>query len=327
METPLGRENDTQNALLTNDRESIAPFIHRKIVVLHEDQTAYQAARAMCENNIGCVVVVDKKGQMTGILTDRDIACGLATINKSIDTPISEFMSKGLVKADERAKVSDIVEMMKKHGIRRIPIVKRLQRVEKCVGLVTLDDLLASNRITPEDVATITKSQIRRRGRRRGAKFAEQTLEEASDLARLINKISERTGLNVPAAETLMDSLLSLVVRRLNFTVAGRLIELLPHRLQERLLDLPAGPDLFITPDLIREAVTSSFDVSPSDASNLIQNLWLAISESVDNEQLAQVTEQFPDEIRSLLVPLPEGMETPTKKPTQEESASRVDLH
>lgn len=327
METRLGRENDTQSALLTDDRESITPFIHRKIVVLHEEQTAYQAARAMCENNIGCVVVVDNKGHMTGLLTDRDIACGLATINKSIDTPISEFMSKGLVKADERAKVSDIVEMMKKHGIRRIPIIKRFQKVEKCVGLVTLDDLLASNRITPEDVATITKSQIRRRERRRGLRPTEQVPDEASDFTNLLNKVAERTGLNLPAAETLTDSLLSLVVRRLNFTVAGRLIELLPKRLQERLLDLPAGPDLFITPDLIREAVTSSFDVSPSDASKLINNLWLAISETVDADQIEQVTEQFPDEIRSLLEPLPTGATEQTQKPAQDECSPRADLH
>lgn len=329
METRPGLENDTRKTPQADDRESIAPFIHRKIVVLHQNQTAYQAARAMCENNIGCVVVVDGKGHMTGILTDRDIACGLATLNQSIDTPISEFMSKGLVKVDERAKVPDVIELMKKNGIRRIPVVKRLQKVEKCVGLVTLDDLLASNRISPEDVATITKSQIRRRERRRAFNRPAETsgkVDEVSDFARLLDKVVEKTGLNLPAAETLMDSVLTLIVRRLNYTVAGRLIELLPKRLQTRLLDLPAGPDLFITPDLIREAVTSNFDVSPDDSAKLIANLWQAISETVDPFQLDMVTEQFPDEIQILLAPLSAGVNAPRKKQSPQETSPRSDL-
>lgn len=317
MVTRPDKESSSQTTG-ADDSDSIAPFVHRKIVVLHENQTVYQAARAMCENNIGCVVVVDEHGHMTGILTDRDVACGLATINQSLGTPISTFMSKGLIKADETAKVSDVIDLMKKHGIRRVPIIKRLHKVEKCVGLVTLDDLLASNRISADDVAAITKSQIRRRERRTLKIPGLGKPDETAAYGRFLDKIAEKTRLNHDAAETLLNSVLSLVVRRLNFTVAGRLIDLLPKRLQDQLLDLPAGPDLFITPDLIRESVTSSFDVSPKEAADMIANLWQAISESIDPFQLDMVTEQFPDEIRILLAPLSPGVNARERMGSQE---------
>lgn len=301
------KENTTTE---TPQTKSIDPFIHRKVVVLREDQSAYQAARAMCDNHIGCVVVVDAKGFMVGLLTDRDITCGLASTERALEDSISEFMTRGLIKADESTSVSGIIALMKKGGVRRIPIVKSVQKGEKCVGFVSLDDLLASQRISSADVAEITKSQIRRRERRnRQAQptSPSQEAEHARTFKRLISSVAEKSDLDHSKAELLIDTVLTLVVRRLNFTVAGRLIELLPHRLQQRLLDLPAGPDLFITPDLIREAVSEKFETDLPGGDRLIGNLWAAISETSDPMRLNLIAEQFPDEIRLLLTTLSPG--------------------
>jgi len=44
----------------------------RNVITLQRDFSAYIAVKIMNENRIGCLIVVDK-GQIAGILTERDV--------------------------------------------------------------------------------------------------------------------------------------------------------------------------------------------------------------------------------------------------------------
>lgn len=107
------------------------------------DSTALAAARLMRERHVGDVVVVDEpNGDQTpiGVVTDRDIV--VEVIAKGQDpakVTVREIMRTPVVVAHATEEVSEAVERMKAHGVRRIPVMGESQRL---VGILCLDDLL-----------------------------------------------------------------------------------------------------------------------------------------------------------------------------------------
>lgn len=140
---------------------SVEPFIHRKVIVFHQDATAYQAARAMCERAIGTVIVSDGRGFVRGLVTDRDLSCSLISYNQSPETALRELMTSPAITVDERAILGEVVSLMKEHGVRRILVVQHTrQGFERCVGIISLDDLIVAKMISREDPSEIVKLQI-----------------------------------------------------------------------------------------------------------------------------------------------------------------------
>ena len=114
-----------------------------EVVTAPRDTTVVEAARLMRRHHVGDVVVVEDRGGRRvpcGIVTDRDIA--IAVVAEGIDpyeVSVGEVIQGELVTGDSGASVAEIVELMERHGVRRIPIVD--QRGE-LVGIVTADDLV-----------------------------------------------------------------------------------------------------------------------------------------------------------------------------------------
>ena len=113
------------------------------VVYCSADSTALAAARLMRERHVGDVVVVDEpNGDQTpiGVVTDRDIV--VEVIAKEQDpakVTVREIMRTPVVVAHATEEVSEAVERMKVHGVRRIPVMGESQRL---VGILCLDDLL-----------------------------------------------------------------------------------------------------------------------------------------------------------------------------------------
>ena len=62
------------------------------MVVLRSDATAYDAARAMFANHVGAVLVVED-GELTGIVTDRDLALRAGPRLALSRLPVREVMT------------------------------------------------------------------------------------------------------------------------------------------------------------------------------------------------------------------------------------------
>jgi len=87
-------------------------------VRLPAETSVQEAARAMRENDIGGIIV-EKDGQLYGIVTDRDIVVRVIADGKDVaSTNLESICSKDLITADE--KVSDATQLMKDNALRRI---------------------------------------------------------------------------------------------------------------------------------------------------------------------------------------------------------------
>jgi CBS domain-containing protein len=101
------------------------------------DDTVLEAARVMRDNDIGDVIVVED-GQVTGIVTDRDIVVRAVAEGRDPEsTPVGDIATTGIQAIEPKASVDDALRMMREHNIRRLPTVKN----GRPVGIVSLGDL------------------------------------------------------------------------------------------------------------------------------------------------------------------------------------------
>ena len=101
------------------------------------DDTVLEAAQVMRDNDIGNVIVVED-GQVTGIVTDRDIAVrAVADGRDPGSTPVGDIATTGTQAIEPEASVDDALRMMREHDIRRLPVVKN----GRPVGIISLGDL------------------------------------------------------------------------------------------------------------------------------------------------------------------------------------------
>jgi CBS domain-containing protein len=117
--------------------ETIRQVMTSELVALPMTATIGEAARAMREDDIGDVIVLDE-GRVAGIVTDRDIVVrGIAAGRDPKQTRLADICSRDLTTISPSADVKDAEALMKNKALRRLPVVENGQPV----GIVSLGDL------------------------------------------------------------------------------------------------------------------------------------------------------------------------------------------
>ena len=102
------------------------------------DSSIREAAEMMGRHNVGCVLVCDERGKLSGIVTDRDICCQIVAKGGSCDAPVSDIASRNMVCASPDTGLDEIEKMMRANKVRRIPVVGPDKRVQ---GIISLSDM------------------------------------------------------------------------------------------------------------------------------------------------------------------------------------------
>src|SRR5690606_33098657 len=98
---------------------------------------------------------------MTGIVTDRDLVCEVLACDLTTDTPLHEIMSPELCGVDENASIEEVIKVMTDHGVRRVPVLREISDGRsRCVGIITLDDLVSQKAIDTASLSRIVGSQV-----------------------------------------------------------------------------------------------------------------------------------------------------------------------
>ena len=101
-------------------------------------ETAYNALQIMSDQNLGAVLVIDKRG-VVGIFSERDYARKVILKGKSSKTaPVSELMTKKVLYIDPGTTVEDCMALMTEKNVRHLPVIEKNQ----LVGIVTVGDVL-----------------------------------------------------------------------------------------------------------------------------------------------------------------------------------------
>lgn len=270
-----------------------------RMVVLNPDSSVRDAARAIEHNGIGAVVVQDR-GRVAGIVTDRDLAVRvLGSARDALATRIAEVMTESPVTLTLADSVADAIEVMQARNIRRIPLVED----ERVVGMVTLDDLLLDEAAPLRDLAAIVQAQIgdTTPAARGTSTWQRSAARSTATLARFVNAVAGETGLDDrDQARTALDIVLGALVRRLTANEAKDLIAQLPSLLQPDLQTLPAGPDKTITAAMIEDELARDLDLDPDEAARVHAAVAGVIAGSISEGEAEDIRGQLPAELRAL---------------------------
>lgn len=109
------------------------------VYTCHPEEHLDAAARIMWERDTGFVPVVDEADRPVGVITDRDIC--MAAYTRGIPVAsirVWEAMSQKLHSVKETESVGTAESIMRKHRVRRLPVVGHDGAV---VGVLSLNDI------------------------------------------------------------------------------------------------------------------------------------------------------------------------------------------
>lgn len=122
-----------------------------QVVMCTPWETARTAANLMKEHCVGALPVVWDKADplVEGIITDRDLCCGIAGDARDSDAVlVSELMTRVPVTCEPDFTIEECLRLIEENQVRRIPVVDQRGR---CVGIVTQVDI--ARKIPPAQVA------------------------------------------------------------------------------------------------------------------------------------------------------------------------------
>jgi CBS domain-containing protein len=130
--------------------------------VTREDNLT-RAAQIMRDSDVGAVPVVDDQNSMrlVGMITDRDITVRHVAGDNSDECRVGDHMSGSVQSVRPDDDVSRVLETMKAHQVRRVPVVEG----ERVVGIIAQADIATEgvgDRATGDVVEKISEPEGRR---------------------------------------------------------------------------------------------------------------------------------------------------------------------
>jgi len=96
------------------------------------------ASRLMWELDVGFLPVCDRGGNLVGVITDRDVCMAAYTRGQALgDIQVWSTMSTQILTVTPNAPLEDILALMRRRQVRRIPVVEN----ERLLGVITLADI------------------------------------------------------------------------------------------------------------------------------------------------------------------------------------------
>jgi CBS domain-containing protein len=117
----------------------------RNVHSIRERDSLQKAAQLMREQDIGFLPVLDRRGKVVGIVTDRDIVIrGCESGACASTTPVRDVMTLEAITCRPEDLLTHAEALMSEHHISRLPIVDR----GALVGIVSLSDVAQYDRPT-----------------------------------------------------------------------------------------------------------------------------------------------------------------------------------
>ena len=137
----------------------------RDVITVRAEEDVEKVAQLLLDNKISGVPVVDQNYHLVGMITEKDLMVKATElrvpfyitlfdsiiflenpirfnndVKKYIATQVKDAMTRKVFVVEEDTPISEIVEIMQKRAINRVPVVRN----DKLVGIITRNDILKS---------------------------------------------------------------------------------------------------------------------------------------------------------------------------------------
>lgn len=141
---------------------NISEFMTKNVITLTPENTVDDAAKLMLEKDLSVLPIIDSDSNLVGIITESDFVGKAANIPhalapmkqllgqvyytdgaddiflKTKNMPLSKIMTKNPRTLEADFTLNDVIEMMNRFDMKRMPVVQN----GKLVGIVTRHDIL-----------------------------------------------------------------------------------------------------------------------------------------------------------------------------------------
>jgi CBS domain-containing protein len=110
-----------------------------EVVTIWEEKSVQESIDTMVQNKIGALMVINAGGELTGIITERDILRAYhAHPDAAGNLAVKEIMTKKVIIGDGEDTLESIESIMTENRVRHLPIIagKRL------VGIISIGDVV-----------------------------------------------------------------------------------------------------------------------------------------------------------------------------------------
>lgn len=115
----------------------VRDLMSRDIAIVTPSTPIYEAMRILVENNVTGLPVVDEKGTLQGVVSEKDMLRLLYQEHVE-NEPVEKFMTRNVVAYQEDDTLIDVCECLIANNFRRVPILKD----GKLVGIISRSDII-----------------------------------------------------------------------------------------------------------------------------------------------------------------------------------------
>lgn len=137
-------ENKYQDNFLAAINEPVREIMSRDVVCLSDKSSIKEVVDTMLASQIGALPLVDADNKLSGIVTERDLALGLA--GEMDDRYAQDYMATKVFTTTPGTPIESACKIMVRNGLRRIPIVGGEADIsnaaKKLLGIATSTDLI-----------------------------------------------------------------------------------------------------------------------------------------------------------------------------------------
>jgi CBS domain-containing protein len=119
--------------------------------------TLLEAAKRLTLRRIGAIVVIGPRGELAGIISERDIMRALSEQGADcLARPVAEVMTRQVVTCRETDTLDELMAMMTARRFRHLPVV----RDDDLVGIISIGDVVKHHVAEIEMEATAMREYI-----------------------------------------------------------------------------------------------------------------------------------------------------------------------
>lgn len=118
----------------------VKDLMSTSIVCVRPETSISQVAKQMRQADVGSIPVCDDRGQILGIITDRDIVIRALSDDQGPKTA-KEIMTQNPISASPNMNTHQASIAMAKHQVRRLPVVEN----NKLLGMLSMADIARKN--------------------------------------------------------------------------------------------------------------------------------------------------------------------------------------
>ena len=129
----------------------------RAVTTAGPNSTLMEVAGRLAAKRIGAIVIVAARGEVCGIVSERDIIRALAAHGPGcVSQPVSQVMTKQVVTCQEADTLDELMAMMTARRFRHLPVVAD----NALVGIISIGDVVKHHVAEVEMEATAMREYI-----------------------------------------------------------------------------------------------------------------------------------------------------------------------